>query len=170
MQKARRQMKGYLQSSEKMFKQEFQSCQATNPAWVWIKGSLGTQSSTLLSPACFLREIYKRRNAVAWRIKPRGVSWRKQKVQKEKRKDSQEKPRWLTVSSRAAGSQWSDKDVCGKTELISFGKLAPTEKLNWEKCESVLKDVSCFCQDIKTKNKTKKRNIAPFPLGWPTST
>ena len=69
----------------------------------------------------------------------------------------------MAVSSRAAGSQRSDKDVCGKTELISFGKLAPTEQLNWEKCESVLKDVSCFCQILKLKT-TKQKETSPTSL------
>ena len=63
-------------------------------------------------------------------LNQRGVTWRKQKVQEEKKEGLPGKAQVMAVSSRAAGSQRSDKDVCGKTELISFGKLAPTEQLN----------------------------------------
>lgn len=90
----------------------------------------------------------------SWGIKPkRGIMEETESPRGEKRKDSPEKPRWQLCPLGQQEVSGPTRTSVGKTELISFRKLAPTEKLNWEKCESAFEGCELFLPDIKTNNK-----------------
>ena len=107
----------------------------------------------------------------SWGIKPkRGIMEETESPRGEKRKDSPEKPRCQLCPLGQQEVSGLTRMSAGKTELISFRKLAPTEKLNWEKCESAFEGCELFLPDIKTNNNNNKKETSPTPSGWPTST
>lgn len=134
---------------------------------MWIKGSLGTQSLTLLSPACFLRKSTRGGMLPTWGIKPkRGIMEETESPRGEKGRTPRKSPGdgcVLQGSRKSAvwqGCLWENR----ANQLWEVGTNWETELREMWEC---FEGCELFLSDIKTKNKQTKRNIAPFPLAGP---